>query len=64
MAFTVLRVPEVRLTVENEMTKRERRAYDAAVEALEGLLVKKAGLIDAVGLQNYLTEQMGGHDAH
>ena len=36
MAFTVLRVPEVRLTVENEMTKRERRAYYAAVEALRG----------------------------
>lgn len=36
MAFTVLRVPEVRRTVENELTKRERRAYDAAVDALRG----------------------------
>jgi len=36
MAFTVLRVPEVRRTVEKELTKRERRAYDAAVEALRG----------------------------
>src|SRR5271165_683073 len=36
MAFTVLRVAEVRRTVENELTKRERRAYDAAVEALRG----------------------------
>ena len=36
MTFTVLRVPEVRRTVENELTKRERRAYDAAVDALRG----------------------------
>jgi hypothetical protein len=36
MAFTVLRVPEVRRTVENELCKRERRAYDAAVDALRG----------------------------
>ena len=36
MAFTVLRVPEVRRTVENELSKRERRAYDAAVDALRG----------------------------
>jgi hypothetical protein len=36
MAFTVLRVSEVRRTVENELTKRERRTYDAAVEALRG----------------------------
>ena len=27
-------------------------------------LETQLGLIDAVGLQNYLTEQMGGHDAH
>jgi hypothetical protein len=36
MAFTVLRVPSVRHTVENELTKRERRAYDAARDALKG----------------------------
>jgi hypothetical protein len=36
MEFTVLRVPEVWRTVENELTKRERRAYDAAVEAVRG----------------------------
>ncbi len=36
MAFTVVRAPEVRRTVENELTKRERRACDAAVEALRG----------------------------
>jgi hypothetical protein len=34
--FTVLRVPAVTRTVEHELTKRERRAYDAAVEALQG----------------------------
>ena len=27
-------------------------------------LETQLGLIEAVGLQNYLTEQMGGHDAH
>jgi hypothetical protein len=32
----VLRVPGVARIVEQEMTKRERRAYDAAVEALRG----------------------------
>lgn len=36
MPFTVLRLPSVRRTVENELTKRGRRAYDAAVEALKG----------------------------
>lgn len=36
MPFTVLRVPSVRRVVDNDMTKRERRAYDAAVNALKG----------------------------
>jgi hypothetical protein len=36
MAFTVLLVPEVRRTVENELSKGERGAYDAAVDALRG----------------------------
>lgn len=36
MAFTVLRVPGVRRVVEQEMTKREQRAYAAAVQALRG----------------------------
>ena len=36
MAFVILRVAEVQRTVENELTERERRAYDAAVEALRG----------------------------
>lgn len=36
MPFAVLRVRDVRRTVEHKLTKRERRAYDAAVEALRG----------------------------
>jgi hypothetical protein len=34
--FSVLRLPDVRQTVEQELSKRERRAYEAAVEALRG----------------------------
>lgn len=36
MPYTVLRLPSVRRTVAEELTKRERRAYDAAVDALKG----------------------------
>jgi hypothetical protein len=36
VSFTVLRVPSVTRVVEHDMTKRERRAYDAAVDALRG----------------------------
>jgi plasmid stabilization system protein ParE len=43
MAFTVLRVPEARRTVENELTKRKRRAYDAAVEARGERVAAPAG---------------------
>jgi hypothetical protein len=33
---TVLRVPSVRRVMNNDMTKRERRVYDAVVDALKG----------------------------
>lgn len=36
MPFVVLRVATVARAVERELTKRQRRAYDAAVQALRG----------------------------
>ncbi len=36
MSFTVVRLPSVTRVVERELSQRERRAYDAAVEALKG----------------------------
>ena len=43
MPYTVLRVPSVRRTVDEEMSGRERRAYDAAVVALKGEGCRAAG---------------------